>query len=316
MTAAKALAEFAVSASPDPAISEIVTNAVSDCFGCILAGVDSEVARRVRTALLPLGSGDAPVFGAPETLPPPYAALVNAVAGHAWDLDDWEEPGNTHPSVVLLPSLLAAAHLRPSSGAEMLASYAVGAEIIMQLGKAVSLDHYSRGYHSTATLGTIGAAGAVARLLGLTRIQTTHALALSASQAAGYTMQFGTNAKPLQVGFAARTGLEAALFAARGATGNPGVIDDPRGFAGLMAPHSPERLAKLPSRLGSPWALAEFGLLLKPWPSCGYTHRLMTAALELRSRLGGQTRKIAAIGAFMPDFHYAILPFHHPGKPE
>ena len=312
MTASKALADFAVTAQPDPSLAGVVTRAVADCFGCILAGAESDVARRARSAFSLVGSGDSPVFGTTATLPRSHAALVNAVAGHAWELDDWEEPGNTHPTVILLPALLAAAHLRPASGARLLAAYSVGTEIIMRLGVAVSLEHYTRGFHTTATLGTIGVAGAVARLLSLTPLQTTHALSIAASQATGYTIQFGTDAKPLQAGFAARAGLEAACLAASGATGQSEVIDNPRGLAGLMAPHSPERFAELPDRIGSPWALEEHGLVLKPWPSCGYTHRLMTAALELRTQLHGETADIVAIDATLPDFHHAILPFHRP----
>ena len=287
--------------------------AVADCFGCILAGADSEVARRVVTTLHPYGAGPVPLYGRAETLSAPYAALINAVAGHAWDLDDWEEPGNTHPTVVLLPALLAAAHIRSASGADLLAAYAVGAEIIMRLGEALTLDHYARGFHSTATLGTIGVAGAVSRLLHLSQAQTAHALALSVSQATGYTLQFGSNAKPLQAGWAARNGLEATLLAAQGATGQAHVLDHARGFSGLMGRHDADRVAQALSRLGAPWAVQDYGLILKPWPSCGYTHRLMTAALTLRPQVAHRLGEVTAIHARLPDFHAAILPFHIPG---
>ena len=312
MSAAAALARFAVTATPPEALMPIIAPAIADCFGCILAGADSEVALRTREAIAPLGAGTAPVFGTQADLPGPYAALVNAVAGHAWDLDDWEEPGNTHPTVVLLPALLAAADLHPADGQTLAAAYAVGTEIIMRLGEALSLDHYARGFHSTGTLGAIGAAGAVARLIGLDAAQTTHTLAIASSQASGYTVQFGSNAKPLQAGFAARAGVEAALLARVGATGQAQVLDHPRGFAGLMGDHDPSRLEAMAERLGAPWALDQYGLILKPWPSCGYTHRLMTAALELRPQLAGCLSEVAGIHAWMPDFHHAILPFHQP----
>lgn len=312
MTAAAALSRFVVAARPPDGLAAIAVPAVADCFGGILAGADSEVARRVRAALLPLGAGNAAVFGTRHALPAPYAAMVNAVAGHARELDDWEELGNTHPTVVLLPALLAAAHLRPAGGADLLAAYAVGVEIVMRLGEAVTLDHYARGYHATATLGALGAAGAVARLLRLDEGQCAHALALAVSQAVGYTVQFGSNAKPLQAGFAARAGLEAALLAGAGATAQPGAIDDPRGFAGLMGRHSGERLARMAERLGAPWGLEQHGIVLKPWPSCGYTHRLMTAALDLRPRLAGRIDEIAQVRAVLPDFHRAIAPFDRP----
>ncbi len=314
VTAIETLAQFAVAARPDPSVQAQIAPAVVDCFGCILAGANSAVARQTRAALALVAPGPVRVYGADQTLSAPVAVLVNGVAGHAWDLDDWEEPGNTHPTVVLLPALLASAHLTPVSGKDLMTAYAVGAEIIMQLGKAVSLAHYARGFHSTATLGVIGVAGAVSRLLGLSADQTVHALSFAVSQAAGYTRQFGSNAKPLQAGWAARNGVEAALLAAQGLTGQPHVMDHERGFAGLLSDYDAKRFSGVMSRLGRDWALSDYGLILKPWPSCGYTHRLMTAAVEIRSRLAGGVHGITAIEAFMPDFHYEILPFDRPAS--
>ena len=312
MTAIISLARFTATALPEHRAQDVIAPAVADCFGCILAGAESKVADRVVTSLAAYGAGQAPLYGRGQTISPLFAAQINAVAGHAWDLDDWEEPGNTHPTVVLLPALLAAAHIKTARGAELLAAYAVGAEIIMRLGEALTLDHYARGFHSTATLGTIGAAGAVARLLNLSEEQTAHALALSVSQATGYTLQFGSNAKPLQAGWAARGGLESALLAAQGVTGQPHVLDSNRGFAGLMGRFDAARFAQAMDRLAAPWALLDYGLVLKPWPSCGYTHRLMTAALDLRPKVKDRLTEITAIHARIPDFHAEILPFHLP----
>ncbi|WP_165759752.1 MmgE/PrpD family protein [Falsiruegeria litorea] len=307
-----AMARFAATAAPPPSVHAVAAQAVADCFGCILAGAHSEVAQRAFAAYSRLGDGSAPILGTVQTLPASYAALANAVAGHAWDLDDWEEPGNTHPTVVLLPALLAAAHLKPVSGRDLLAAYAVGCEIIMRLGEALTLDHYARGFHSTATLGGIGAAGAVGRQLGLDDAQIAQAMSIATSRAVGYTVQFGSNAKPLQAGFAAQTGVEAAVLAAQGATGQAQVIDHPRGFAGLLGAHDADRSARTRQRLGSPWALDEYGLVLKPWPSCGYTHRLMTAALSVRDQVLHRLDQIVRIQVWMPDFHYEILPFDRP----
>lgn len=289
-----------------------VRMAVADCFGCILAGADSEVSNRVRRAFDVCGQGTAPIFGTVDTLPGPFAALANAVAGHAYDLDDWEEPGNTHPTVVLLPALLVLAAERKVSGAELARAYIVGFEIIARLGEALSLDHYARGFHSTATLGAIGAAAAGARILNLSKGKTCHAVSIAASQATGYTLQFGSNAKPLQAGFAARTGVEAALLARAGATAQAQILDHPRGFAGQMGQADAANFETVLAKLGAPLAIEEFGLVFKPWPSCGYTHRLMTAALDLRPEVVHRLNDIVAIHAQQPDFHAEILPFHRP----
>lgn len=313
MSVIAALATFITSARPEAGSQDIATRAVADCFGCILAGVDSDAAQRTRRALGRMGRGPAPVFGTGITLPASYAALANAVAAHALDLDDWEEPGNTHPTAVLLPALLAAASCAPVDGRALRDAWIVGTEIIMRLGEALTLDHYRRGFHSTATLGVIGAAGAVSRLLGLSADRAAHALSLATSQAMGLTEQFGTDAKPLQAGFAARSGLEAAQLAAAGAEGQHQVIDGKRGLAGLLGRRSARRFARMCSRLAAPrFALEEYGIALKPWPSCGYSHRMMAAARSLRQHLAGRIGDIAAIDMTLPDFHLAVMPFRHP----
>lgn len=304
------LARFTAEADPPAHLAPTVARAIADCFGCILAGRESEVARTTRNALLPVGVGEAPLYGTEQSAAPAYAALLNAVSGHAYDLDDWEEPGNTHPTIVILPALLALSETTPISGHQMFTAYCVGFETICRLGEAVTLNHYSRGFHSTATLGAIGAAAACARALGLSAEQSVHAMAVSVSQAVGYTVQFGSSVKPLQAGNAARAGFEAAMLARAGATGNPQVVESDRGFNGLMGAGTPQTFQAALGKLGAPWALDENGLLIKPWPSCSYIHRLMTIALELREQM--DPREIVGVHASMPDFHKAILPFDRP----
>lgn len=309
MTLAAELGAFVARAEPPASVAPVIGEAVADCAACILAGHEAEVSQRLAGALG--GTGPVRILGTDETAPPGLAAMRMAVAGHAHELDDWEEPGNTHPSVVLLPAIWAASHLSPVDGGRFAAAYAVGFEVIARLGQAIGLSHYARGFHTTATLGAIGAAAGAARALALSAEESTHAMCLAASQAQGFTLQFGSDAKPLQAGNAARAGVEAALLARAGCTAEGKMLCDPRGFAGLMGERDAARIAGASARLGTPWALDEFGIILKPWPSCGYTHRLMTAALELRNRVDPSA--ITAIHAEMPDFHRAILPFDRPG---
>jgi len=303
-------------------VTPILRPALIDNFGCILAGSTTPVVEKILSATASFSQGHGVIYRphnaqSPLMRPPPYAAMINAAAGHAWDFDDWEDPGNTHPTVVIFPALLAASdHAKAQglkiSGHHMMTAYAIGLEVIMRLGKTVTLSHYQRGFHATVTLGALGAAAASARLLGLSQTESAYTLGIAASQATGYTMQFGTDTKPLQAGFAARAGLEAALFAQSGMTSSPQVITDQRGFAGLMGDINEERLRDLTHRLGEEWMLAEYGLVLKPWPSCGYTHRMMTAAQSLHADLRDRIQDIETITLTIVDFHFEILPYHHP----
>ncbi len=293
---------------PSAKARTLIRDAGADLLGCILAGVDHPYSASVHRSVAGY-SGGAPVIGTSDRLAGPFAAMANAVAGHVLDFDDWEEAGNTHPSVVMLPALWALASEKGYTGTEVLDAYAAGFDIIVRLGEALNFSHYNRGWHTTATLGVIGVAAACSRLLGLDEGRTAHALSLAISQASGYTCQFGTAAKPLQAGFAARDGLMAARLAQEGATGHARVLDDPAGFVSLLAGTSLERLDKaLATEPGS--ALLDWGIVLKPYPSCGYTHRLVDCAISLSDRL--EVGEVDRIEVSLPDFHYAVLPYDRP----
>ncbi|MEX0350081.1 MAG: MmgE/PrpD family protein [Paracoccaceae bacterium] len=299
----------------DDATLNILRAGVIDTLGCVHAGVQTDVARRARKGITAMDSvGPAAVIGTDLKVARPQAAFLNAVAGHALDFDDWEIPGNAHPTVVLLPALLALSGPN-THGSDIARAYIAGFEVIARLGEAMNFEHYQAGWHSTATLGAPAAAAACARLLGLSAQKATNALSLAISAASGFTCQFGSNAKPVQAGFAARAGVEAACLSKAGLTGQAHVLDHPKGIAALMGGLDHDRLAKSLNKLGQPYALAEHGLVLKPWPSCGYTHRIMTCAVRLRDRI--PLDQVARIDLHLPNFHAAVLPFEQPSnRPE
>ena len=144
---------------------------------------------------------------------PANAALANGTAAHALDYDDMCFVSLAHPSAPLVSAALAAAELAGASGAALLDAYVVGFELEGRLGRAMNPRHYQRGWHCTSTLGTIGAAAAASRLLGLDARPTGHALAIAASEASGLKENFGTMVKPLHAGLAARNGVLAAQLA-------------------------------------------------------------------------------------------------------
>ncbi len=298
----------AASRTHNPLALERARTAFLDTIGCMLLGAPSEPARIARQAMAAWGQGDAVVIGTSEAAPAPFAALANGTAAHAYDLDDYEDPGNTHPSAVLVPALLALTAERETSGAELLDAYIVGLEAIMRLGEAVNLSHYNMGWHSTRSLGTIGAAAAVSRLMHLDAGQAAHAVSLATSMGGGFTSQFGTTAKPLHAGLAAQGGLMAASLAAAGATSGAQTLDGPVSLASLMAAPGEVRFGAF-DRLGAPWGIEQHGICIKVHSSCGYTHRAIDGALRLRARHRIEPGEIASIRVGLVEAHRAILPF-------
>ncbi|WP_052365173.1 MmgE/PrpD family protein [Halotalea alkalilenta] len=234
----------------------------------------------VATALVP-DSGLGPVREMFALDEPGHRAVVLGYLGHALDFDDYHPGMRGHPSTVVLSALLAAWKQHPGSSEELLSAYILGVEVAGRLGLAIGSRHYVAGFHSTATLGTIAAAAAVARLLRLDIERTAIALGLAATQAAGLRAQFGSAAKPLHAGLAARAGYESARLAALDFPANREVLPGFLDTLGLGAAR-PERLL---ADWGAPWRIVAPGLEFKRYPTCGGTHGAADAALALRVRL-------------------------------
>jgi 2-methylcitrate dehydratase PrpD len=191
-----------------------------------------------------------------------------------------------HPSVPVVSALLALLPtLQERRGGityeQLLGAYALGTETMLRLGEWLGFRHYALGFHATGTLGTVGAAAAAAHALGLDAAQAHHALAIAASSAGGLRANFGTDTKPLHVGFAASAGVRAALLALAGARASDDVWG-PTGFP--LAFDGGALTASLPWQAGMPWALESPGFEHKRFPSCYLTHRLIAGVLAIRAR--------------------------------
>ena len=314
---ARFVAEHPVGAHPEAALTR-ARLAFLDTIGCAVQGATTETARRARDAVAAWGDGPAPVIGSNGLcLAAPWAAFANGTAAHARDLDDYTLVANDHASAVLVPAVIAAAVGRRCTLGDVLDAYLVGLEVIFRIGRAVNMGHYNLGWHTTSTIDGLGATAAVARLAGLDAEQTACALALAVSMGAGMNSQFGTSAKPLHAGLSAKNGVLAATLAGAGLTGNPAVLDGPVSFATLMVPPGSADFTTALDGLGESWGIVTDGLGAKVYPSCGYTHRSVDAAIALHAELApADLEAIAKVEVSIPDFHLAILPYAAPRTPE
>ncbi len=234
-----------------------------------LAGQDEPVAQIL--AMQAGVEGDASVIGGGKTSAPD-AVLINGATGHALDYDDTHFDHIGHTSAVIMPAVLALAEDQMSSGLGPVVEAAlIGSEAAVRLGIWLGRDHYQVGFHQTATAGAIGAAVAGARFLRLSRQQAKHAIGLAATGASGLKGQFGTMGKPLNAGLAARCGVESALWAQAGLTG------DPHGVAQFGATH--HGVADETAWSGEPWKIARISH--KFHACCHGLHAMLEALRDL-----------------------------------
>jgi len=246
---------------------------ILDTFGVIIAGIREEAAHiAIKHAALLGGGGHTA---------PPLQAFVYGLLGHVLDYDDTQlatRPAGvygllTHPSVPVLSAALASAREQKATGAELLAAFIAASEAECRLSDAIDPRHYREGFHSSGTVGTLGATLAAAKVLKLDLERTRIALGIGASSAAGLRENFGTMTKSLHVGRASQHGVEAAYLARAGFTAANNAIEAPRGFMSAFGGGFDQALVH--GKLGSPWYYLEPGVSIKPHPSGSLGHPAM-----------------------------------------
>jgi 2-methylcitrate dehydratase PrpD len=237
------LIKFAQAEVPEKAAA-MMRLSLFDWAACGIAGAQEPEFAPFRRAQM-VEEGPAHIFGG-DAGGAATAALVNGTLSHALDYDDTHFAHIGHPSVAVLPTVIALAETLDIPLTDAIDAATLGVEASILTGVWLGRAHYQVGYHQTATAGAFGATVAAARILGLDKREVRHALGLCASMASGIKEQFGTMAKPLNAGLAARTGVEAALWAQAGMTA---AHDGLAGELGFGATHHGEAIeVKLPRK--------------------------------------------------------------------
>jgi len=207
------------------------------------------------------------------------AALINGAASHSVEFDDIYRDAVYHPGSPIISAALAAAQVHGATGDLFLRGVIIGYEISTRIGESIMPSHYKY-WHTTGTVGSFGAAAAVATILGCNREQFAHAIATVATFASGLQQAFRTQAmtKPLHSGHAAEVGALAAMAAAEGVTGALNIIEGEVGFGAAMCKH-PD-WAKATRDLGKHYNITQ--MTFKNHGCCGHTFAPIDGALHLQ----------------------------------
>lgn len=267
-----------------------------DTLGVMVAGCAGDLNDRAEAALARLRpAGCVPVPGRSRRADPLDAAYLGGVGAHGVELDDGYRQGSVHPGVAVVPALIAAAHGRTVSGAQLLEAVVAGYETITAIAEFCHPDLRRRGFHPTGAVGALGAAMAVGKLLGLDGQQLASALGLAASGGAGLFAFLGGGAdvKRLHAGHAAREGLMAALLAREGVSGPPDVLEASDGFfqAFAFGKAASPRLFAMPPH--SAFRIAD--CYIKPYACCRHLQPAVEALMSLRAEHGLAPEDVADI---------------------
>lgn len=222
------------------------------------------------------------------TASPAGAAFAGAATIDAFDAHDGHALTKGHAGVAVLPAVLAFADAvsgeegQCRTGRSLLTAVAVGYELAIRAG--IALHATACDYHTSGAWNAIACAAVGARMMGLDREATGHALGIAEFHGPRSPMMrcidYPTMLKDGSA-WGAFSGVTAALLASDGFTGAPAVLVEDAGTAHLWAD------------LGSRWRILE--QYFKPYPVCRWAQPAIEAVLTLRSRHGVRPERIERI---------------------
>jgi 2-methylcitrate dehydratase PrpD len=135
-----------------------------DSLSVIAAGAQEDVVKALKERIVdPKARQVASLIGLGMRTEPSKAALINGTAGTFLELDEGNQFGRGHPGIHVIPAALAIAEDGRLSGRDLVTALVLGYEIGTRIGIACKI---RMSMHPHGTWGTVGAAVAVAKLMG------------------------------------------------------------------------------------------------------------------------------------------------------
>lgn len=266
-----------------PEAADVARTGIIDAVGVMLAARNEPVVRAVSAVTLDGAAGGlSSVLLSSQRARPADAALINGTAAHAYAMDD--VASGCHPSAVLMPAIIAEGEALGASGAQALRAYVVGYELLAELAAREPDPMQPKGWHPTAVLGPVAAAGAICNLRGLSAAQSAQALGIAASMTGGLVANFGTQTKALHAGRAASAGILAARLALEGVSAAPDALERSTGLLRVLSPAGRVDTDGEFTRANSGLRIVLNGLSIKKYPVCYSLHRVTDAAIDIGRR--------------------------------
>lgn len=278
-----------------PEVIELAKKHFLDCVGCALAEVAQPRSQIVQRYLDTIGNeGDCRTIGTGRRRSVEYAAFVTGILAHTICFDD---SGPSHPSVTIVPGLMALGEKYHLSGKDILAAQVLSYDLFQRLNQVTNeaWDMRARGWHPSGFFGAVVGAAQTARLLKLDLQTAQRALGVAASLGSGLSQNIGNMGMGLHAGNASRNGITAALLAKEGFTADPQPLEGRFGLMDALAGPGAYKIEYLTKDLGKPFKLLDPGITIKPYPNCWAHHKVLQAVLQLKKEKHIAADEVAAI---------------------
>jgi 2-methylcitrate dehydratase PrpD len=292
---------------------------VLDVLGLSIAGGETAFGASVRASAILYPGDEARLWGTNRRASAAGAAFVNGALSQALEYDDTHNESIVHMSSPSVAAALALGERIGSSGRDLIRAVAIGNEISARVGSVTPQQFHKRGFHPSGLFAPFGVCWLASSLLGLEPKQMVNAAGITGSFAAGLIQCWvdGTQSKFLHPGWAAQSGIAAAVLGQSGVTGPTEVFE---GRFGLFASHlqaadPAPNFGRLTDGLGDTWDSRNSSF--KPFPVAHVSHPYITAALRLRERHGLTPDTIARVILPVAPYIVGIVcePLHEKRRP-
>jgi 2-methylcitrate dehydratase PrpD len=285
-TVAGTLAEWIAALDPEDipdAVARACADTVIDTVGLGIAARRTDYVTALRAAWATPGKCTA--WGFAEPVDAVSAAMINGTAAHGEDFDNTFEGCPVHAGAVVVPAVLAVAEQFALSGRQALKGLAVASELMCRLGLVAQKGVHAAGFHPTAVLGAMAATGGVAAAAALPTAATARAFGIAGSMASGIIeyLADGSWTKRMHAGWAAHSGMHAALMAKHGFTGPATVFEGTHGLLHGFAPSVDADFSLLTDDLGKLWHTERTAF--KPYACGTMTQPFIDCARRLSQRV-------------------------------
>jgi len=222
--------------------------------------------------------GESTVIGVSNKADIYTAAFLNGLSAHETELDDGHRLGMIHLASPIISALLPIAEARRVSYEDLLIGIISGYEAAVRLARAVQPYHKLKGYHTTGTCGTIGAAIGVSAMLNYSETQTKAALSMAITSSAGVLeiQEDGSQLKPYNAGQAALNGLTAAMMGQLNLLSPNDILGGNRGFLMLYGENANEEILIADYKDG--YEIKR--IYMKPYAACRHSHPSIEAVVD------------------------------------
>lgn len=266
----------------DPAVITLAKKHFLDCVGSALAEAAHPRSQIVQNYLEQVGAkGPCRVIGYGRRATIDNAAFANGILAHTISFDD---SGPSHPSVTVVPPLLAMGERYHLDGKAILTAQVLAYDVFQRLN-AVTEDAWEmrkRGWHPTGFFGAVTSAILSAKLMKLTVDESVNAIAIAATMGGGLSQNIGSMGMGLHAGNASRNGIIAAHLSKQGFRADSDPLEGRFGLMDALCGPGTYETHALTDGLGAPFRLLEPGITIKPYPNCWAHHKVLDSVLHLQ----------------------------------